>query len=158
MSHGGGGGSAIKSEPNLTPMLDMVLQLVMFFMLVANFTMEQVNEDVKLPAAQSARPVDKTEIEVLYLNLNGKGEIVVPNRGPVEVTQVRGYLKDRFDEASELAREKHRRDSTASDQVQTVVIIRGHREADFGPIYNVLREAKAVGFKKWQLRVQSKNS
>ena len=43
--------SSDKCEPNLTPLLDMVLQLVMFFMLCANFVMEQVNESVKLPLA-----------------------------------------------------------------------------------------------------------
>jgi len=30
-------GSSVKSEPNLTPILDMVFQLITFFMLVINF-------------------------------------------------------------------------------------------------------------------------
>ena len=42
MSHGSS--SSDKCEPNLVPLLDMVLQLVMFFMVCANFVMEQVNE------------------------------------------------------------------------------------------------------------------
>ena len=63
MSHGGS--SEGSAEPNLTPLLDMVLQRVMFFMLVCNFTMEQVNEDVKLPLASQAKPADKAEADVL---------------------------------------------------------------------------------------------
>lgn len=155
MSHGAGEGST--AEPNLTPLLDLVLQLVMFFMLVANFSMEQVNSgDVTLPASQSARPVDASEIEVLYLNLNAAGEVVVPNRGALEATMVRGYLTDRYNEFQELARDKKKRDPNASDDVNTIVIIRGDKSADFEKIYNVLREAKAAKFKKWQLRVESK--
>ena len=69
-----------KAEPNLVPMLDMVLQLVMFFIMVANFTMEQVNKDVMLPIAQSARPGDKRDTDVIYLNLNAEGKLIVPGR------------------------------------------------------------------------------
>jgi biopolymer transport protein ExbD len=45
-----------KAEPNLTPLLDVVLQLLMFFMMCVNFVTEQVNSDIALPDAQSARP------------------------------------------------------------------------------------------------------
>src|SRR5438270_9862169 len=68
MSHGVAG-AAPAMEPNLTPLLDMVLQLLMFFMMCVNFVTEQVSEDVKLPVSQSARPMDKTESDVLFLNL-----------------------------------------------------------------------------------------
>ena len=68
MSHGGGGeGKA--TEPNLVPLLDMVMQLLMFFMISVNFVSEQVNESIQLPVAQSARPMDKTDTDVLFLNL-----------------------------------------------------------------------------------------
>ena len=46
-------------EPNLVPLLDLVLQMVMFFMACTNFAMENINETVKLPLAQSAKPVDE---------------------------------------------------------------------------------------------------
>ena len=51
------GGAAEAAEPNLTPLLDLVLQLVMFFMIVSNFIMEQTNEAVRLPIAVSAKPI-----------------------------------------------------------------------------------------------------
>ena len=47
MSHG----SSDKCEPNFTPLLDLVLQLVMFFMLCANFVMDQTSVEIKLPDA-----------------------------------------------------------------------------------------------------------
>ena len=60
----------IRAEPNLVPLLDLVFQLIMFFMVCVNFVSQQVNEDIKLPVAQSARPMDKTEVDVLFLNLD----------------------------------------------------------------------------------------
>src|ERR1700758_525822 len=69
MSHGPAAQGS-SAEPNLTPLLDMVLQLLMFFMMCVNFVTEQVNEGVTLPKAQSAKPMDKSETDVLFLNLN----------------------------------------------------------------------------------------
>jgi biopolymer transport protein ExbD len=156
MSHGPPG-AGIKAEPNLTPLLDLVLQLVMFFMLVANFTMEVYTEDVKLPDAMSARPAEKSEVEVLTLNLNQDGKILLAGI-PKEPGEVAGYLNDMFKEAQDLAKERKRKDPTQSDEVKTVVIIRGDRNSEFGPIYQILRAAKAAGFRKWQLRVTNKNT
>ena len=63
MSHGGGaeGGMA---DPNLTPLLDVVLQLLMFFMMCVNFVTEQVNEDISLPVSQAVKPMDKADTDV----------------------------------------------------------------------------------------------
>ena len=59
MSHGGGGADGeISAEPNLTPLLDLVLQLIFFFMLCANFVQEDLNEDIQLPTASQAVALD----------------------------------------------------------------------------------------------------
>ena len=42
MSHGGSD-SGVSAEPNMTPLLDLVLQLLMFFIINVNFVSEQVN-------------------------------------------------------------------------------------------------------------------
>ena len=69
MSHGGGGGGRgeVSSEPNLTPLLDLVLQLVMFFMLVANFVMEDLSNKIKLPVASQAKPLTAKDTNFMYL-------------------------------------------------------------------------------------------
>ena len=43
--------SAEKAEPNLTPLLDVVFQLITFFMLVINFSNENYDARVRLPVA-----------------------------------------------------------------------------------------------------------
>ena len=51
-------GTELKAEPNLTPLLDVAFQLITFFMLVINFSSENYDQRVRLPIADSARPVD----------------------------------------------------------------------------------------------------
>src|SRR5689334_3835522 len=68
MSHGPAGDAA-HTEPNLTPLLDVVLQLLMFFMMCVNFVSEQVNEDIRLPNSQAVKPMDKADTDLLFINL-----------------------------------------------------------------------------------------
>src|SRR5262249_39466093 len=73
MSHG----STEKCEPNFTPLLDLVLQLVMFFMLCANFVLEQASPEIKLPASNAAKPLDKSEEDPFFLNVNKDGYVLL---------------------------------------------------------------------------------
>ena len=49
----------VKAEPNLTPMLDMVFQLITFFMLVMKFKSAEIDFNLSLPVVGSARPVEQ---------------------------------------------------------------------------------------------------
>src|SRR5215471_7066258 len=65
------------ADPNLTPLLDLVLQLIMFFMITVNFIrVDQFDDSVKLPVAQNAAPLDNTAEEYIFLNLDSKGTLV----------------------------------------------------------------------------------
>src|SRR5215475_2866769 len=69
-----GGGQ--KAEPNLTPILDMVFQLITFFMLVINFKAAAVDLNLKLPVVGSAQPTDsKNQGELLVLNIDAAGRL-----------------------------------------------------------------------------------
>ena len=133
----------------------MVLQLVMFFMMVANFSMEQVNSDIRLPVAQSARPMDKTEMEdVLYLNVNEEGHVVVAGRDlPLTtIAEINTYLAQK---KTDYARDAEDR-GLDPNSLETLVIIRGDRNADYRDVYNVLQACKQQGFRKWQVRAITK--
>jgi biopolymer transport protein ExbD len=146
-------GGSNDCEPNLIPLLDLVLQLVMFFIMVANFAAQQVSGDVMLPLATSARPPDPNEsTDVLYLNLNNEGKLITPGREPMSsMAEVKYYMISEFQTAKRAAEARGDKD------VKTVVIIRAHKDADFKPVFEILRECKAAGFKKWQLRATVKN-
>src|SRR4051812_35795004 len=64
MSHGGDD----SGESDLTPLLDLVLQLLMFFIINVNLATEQSNPDVKLPLSASATPLAKPIAGDVYLN------------------------------------------------------------------------------------------
>src|SRR3954452_13170547 len=99
MAHGPAA-EASSAEPNLTPLLDVVLQLLMFFMMCVNFVTEQVSEDIKLPDSQSARPMDKSETDVLFLNLKPfvSAEFAVRLSDSPNATEKLTQLQDRFKE------------------------------------------------------------
>jgi biopolymer transport protein ExbD len=143
-------------DPNLIPLLDLVLQLIMFFVMVANFARQEINEDVKLPESQSARPPEtKYETELLFLNLDHEGRLLVPGLdNPISsISEISFYLKDEYRRAKEAAEAKGDRSGVPN----TVVVIRAGKDAKFQRIFEVLRECKGAGFRKWQLRAIIKN-
>src|SRR5215213_2048934 len=95
-------GPSDKCEPNLVPLLDLVLQLVMFFMLCANFVMEQVNETIKLPQALAAKPFDRKDDKLLFLNVNEKGQVLLSKLDAEDTltldnkAQVKGFMDRRY--------------------------------------------------------------
>jgi biopolymer transport protein ExbD len=143
-------------DPNLIPLLDLVLQLIMFFVMVANFARQEINEDVKLPESQSARRPDPvTETELLFVNLDHEGRLMVAGLdNPISsISEIQFFLKDEYRRAKEAAEAKGDR----SGVVNTVVVIRANADASFKRIFEVLRECKGAGFRRWQLRAIIKN-
>jgi biopolymer transport protein ExbD len=59
-----------KLDPNLTPILDMVFQLITFFMLVINFKAAELDLTLKLPVLGSAKPLPEGPgVKILVLNV-----------------------------------------------------------------------------------------
>jgi len=92
-SHGG------MDEPNLVPLLDLILQLVMFFMAITSFAKENISEAVRLPQAQSAKPLDDEELhrnELVYLNVEENGDMRV--RSFTDENGTQWYLHGKIDD------------------------------------------------------------
>ncbi len=146
MSHG----STDKCEPNLTPLLDLVLQLVMFFMISANFVMEQTSIEVRLPEAVSAKALDAKVDSIIFLNINAKGQVVLP---PVDregdndtldnPAQVEGYMKRR------AAAEKLK---TKADKPDATLILRIDRGTPFEKSYPIMKACRKAGYSNVMLR------
>ena len=176
MSHGGGGEGAA-SEPNLTPLLDVVLQLLMFFMMCVNFVSEQVNEDIRLPRSQAVKPMDKTDPDVLFVNIKpfalkdfqdrlpgdvlarvenkfrpGDECILVLGKEPMRQNDLLVWLKQQYKDAQRLAEQR------GAKEVNTAIVIRAHKEADYGQVYDIFKMCKDVGFRRLQLRAMTKNT
>src|SRR5947209_9909641 len=64
------------ADPNLTPLLDLVLQLIMFFMITINFVRaDQFDDAIKLPVATSAMALEPGSDDLIFLNLFPDGKL-----------------------------------------------------------------------------------
>jgi len=65
--------SKLKSvELDMTPMIDMVFLLIVFFTLVLNFAAADQNERIKLPISELAMPLPPTESITLHILSSGR--------------------------------------------------------------------------------------
>jgi biopolymer transport protein ExbD len=142
MSHGSSEGG--KCEPNMTPLLDLVLQLVMFFMICANFTLEQTNASIKLPRAISSKALDPEVKETVFLNVDKSGNVLpsATNELMTNSIAVQQHLERRYKE-----------DQQAKPPRETVIIVRADKETTFEKVFGVMTAARNAQFKTVQIRV-----
>jgi len=161
MSHG----ASERCEPNLIPMLDLVLQLVMFFMVVSNFVMEQVNQTIQLPQAVSAKPLDKKDDYIIFLNVNKDGHVLLSGldaqRNDAQVgedkdknltnrVQILNHMKRLYEEDIRAA------GGDRSKPPRSTVILRVDKATPFGDadkgVYAVMKACRAAGYERVQIR------
>ncbi len=135
-------GNEEKAEPNLTAMLDMVMQLLMYFIMCVNFAGQQYSEDVKLPEAQSARPAGKGEGEVLWLNVLQNGNVKPLGKNEMEAAELRDWLQKRYLDA--LSHSKDGKNHTA-------IILRADKDATYEAVYKVMHLCKEEKFSHFKL-------
>ena len=75
---------------DLTPMIDMVFNLLIFFMVVSRFAQEDRELDVILPSASEARPLTARPKEV-FVNIDQQGRYFVEGN-ILEDPEVEAYL------------------------------------------------------------------
>jgi biopolymer transport protein ExbD len=173
MSHGGSseGGAC---EPNLTPLLDVVLQLLMFFMMCVNFVTEQVSEDIKLPKSTSVKPMDKADSDILFLNLKPfrlaefeaklppdalaraqanfrEGDLCIQVVGmePMKLIDLGPYLKHHYEDVERTSKD---------GKVNTAIVIRAHLDTDYTQVFEVLHMCKVKGYTRLKLRALTRNT
>lgn len=141
-----------KCEPNMTPLLDVILQLVMFFMLCANFVMDQVNESIKLPDAIEAKALDKDVTEYIILNVAADGRVLTNNddddQGLVNQIQVENFLKTRY-KLDQLAAVPQ---DWEAGKGRSVIIVRAHKDCSFKMVHDVMAACSKIGYTNIQLR------
>jgi biopolymer transport protein ExbD len=157
MSHGSSSGD--KCEPNFTPLLDLVLQLVMFFMLCANFVMDQTNVEIKLPSALAAKALPATEDYAIYLNVNEQGKVILaPSdqykgaEGDTVTTldnpaQVEVFLKRRAKEDRDAAGPANK-----DKPLRSIIILRVHKDCPFEKTYAIMKACRRSDYLRVQLR------
>lgn len=149
MSHSSGE----SGEPNLTPMLDMVFQLVTFFMLVINFKAASLDLDLKLPVVGSARPVDtQGSTDLLILNINKEGQLRV--YGEVK-EDVDSYIAGEA-QASSLLEKRKNREFEEGGELSSTVVIRADRATPFKLLNKVIAACQQHGFRNFSLKAMNR--
>jgi biopolymer transport protein ExbD len=138
-------------DVNLTPLLDLVLQLIMFFMITVNFVrVDQFDGSITLPMASQAVPLDNSAEDWIFLNLDGGGKLVgtlstlvldTPEKLKVHLMREKESL------------ERIGRDRGKVGEIKIIVILRADRECKYSDVWTVLNSCQRAGFKHWQLRV-----
>jgi biopolymer transport protein ExbD len=138
---------AVKAEPNLTPILDMVFQLVTFFMLVMNFKAAALDSSLHLPVIGSAIPIENGDTDVLVLNVMRDGKL----RMYGEIRSVESCIAEEARAARRNA-DRASSESIASNELATTVIIRADRTTPYHLIHLVIQACQAHGFRSFQYR------
>jgi len=138
-------------EPNLTPILDMVFQLITFFMLVINFKGASMDLSLQLPVLGSARPLEYTgTLEPLMLNIDAKGGVqsfghavdlqtFVPQEAKMLKLQLKALGKP-----------------IDNGELPVPVIIRADKTVDFATVLGVIRLCQAQGYRQIALSAMTK--
>ena len=119
------------SNLDLTPMVDVVFNLLIFFALSLNFVTSSGGINVKLPEASSAKPIKSENITI---NLTKTGQIYY-NKEASSIKQIKKKLKDVKDKNS-------------------LVIIRADDQVEHGKVVEAMDVAKSEGFSKLAIAVQ----
>lgn len=165
MSHGGGDDAI---DPDLTPLLDLVMQLLMFFIVNVRFVAEQVHKDIQLPISTSARPVGKADVGAIFINqksarnrefFNKMSEkdrlrlrsadsiVLVPGKEPMSPLEAKVWLRDMYADAEKAAK---------GGKVSTVVHFRPDGELELNQLFLMMNFCKAAGFKDLKIRATVK--
>jgi biopolymer transport protein ExbD len=137
------------AEPNLVPILDMVFQLITFFMLVVNMKNASIDQSLRLPVVGSARTVDtKGQEDLLILNVNQDGELVVYNHKRLDWER---YL-DVEAKASLQRAIREDRNFKPGSELPTTVVIRGAQKLPYGKLHPYIEACQKRKFLKFQFR------
>jgi biopolymer transport protein ExbD len=137
--------SVDKCEPNLVPILDMVFQLITFFMLVVNFKTTAVDHQLQLPVVGSAQPAEEQQQgELLVINLRASGEILVRGVPQPIFEGFIGLEARRIADANKL---------TFGESLPVTIVIRADRTVTVKSLMNVVDLCRSKGFDKFDFVV-----
>ena len=123
-------------EINITPLIDIVFLLIIFSMIVSQFTKVEV-EELSLPEAEKGQPRKETPLSRLIVNVRKDGTIVVAGRSHSVASL--GQL------VAARARE------TAAGDVS--VLIRGDRAAPWKDIAQIMQACAARNVRRVKVAV-----
>jgi biopolymer transport protein ExbD len=166
-------GNETDTEPDLTAMLDMVMQLLMFFIITAGVIKSQKNEDVKLPDSTEAHLIAAVDKDSYFINLipyhyddmakrtTGQDReeklktiqglfqeddpcILIPGETyPLRTRDLGPWLEKKAEFL-----QAHSPDG----KIHNVIVMRADKHLDYALVFRLMKLCKANGFRELKLR------
>ena len=135
---------------NLTPLLDVVLQLITFFMMLIHFgtKIDEVSASIKLPTTSAALPGADLGLDRLVVGVDSKGRLVAEG----------GTLEGESAGVWWAGQSRRRRGGLVAigsrdAELPTLVVVRADKSASFGSVRGLLASAQENGFAHFTLVV-----
>lgn len=120
---------------SLTPLIDVMFILIIFFVTTTTFRAEEQQIDVQLVATQTGKVIEPTRTEIV-INVKEDGTITIGNR-LFDAEQLKAMLR-----------------RLVEDFPNERVIVRGDRNAKYERVLAVLDSARAAGVRDARLATQ----
>jgi len=135
---------------NLTPLLDVVLQLITFFMMLIHFgaKIEGASAAIRLPTAPAALPGADLGLDRLVVSVDPRGRLIAD-----------GGVMDETSNAAWWSGQARKRQAglaalgAGADELPTLVVVRADKAASFGSVRGLLAAAQEAGFARFTLVV-----
>jgi biopolymer transport protein ExbD len=128
-------------EGDMTPMIDMVFQLIAFFMVLINFS--QVDQDavIKLPYSELVKPPEEARENILTLQVKKNGDVILGG----ETIKMEGIERKLRQEIAVIRDKKQKPDDT-------IIIIRADGSAKHGKVQDLIEICQQSQFQHFALR------
>lgn len=135
------------AEGDMTPMIDMVFQLIAFFMVLINFGQTEANDRVVLPNSQLVKPPEEKLEFPIILHIAQDGEVILGG-----TTYTAETLKIGLNQELSVINAEGKKPGDAN------VIIRAHKDSAAGDVQEVIRVAQEQKLERFALRVKEDRS
>ena len=125
---------------SLTPLIDVVFLLLIFFLVASRFAQEDYELDVVLPSASEARPLT-VEPKELFINIDEHGEYFVQGRSMSQ------------QEVEEVLRQ-----TVADNPVHQSVVIRADRRVPFDYVVAIMNLCERTGARSYSITAENEQN
>jgi biopolymer transport protein ExbD len=141
---------------DMTPMIDVVFQLIIFFMLITDMTQKEL-EELVLPDAQNADP-DKPDPTVVrpILNILADGKILVKRTVLYDPEHDDGYTELKSflaEQAKRMPKKPANDDGTGPMVPDNPLLIRADQSTPFKYIQQVMYLCALQGIQIWKIQL-----
>ena len=143
-------------DMNMTPMIDVVFLLIIFFMIITDLTQQDL-EDIKLPVAKTCVPdVPDPKVVRPIVNINAEGKMVARKETIFEAetndtTELEGYLSN---QARQMPKKPFNVEAGTGPLIpDNPLLIRADMNTPFKFVQKVMEVCGKKGIQIWKIEI-----